>query len=102
MLDKMKQLYQLQKQAKAMQKELRDTEIEAEGAGGLIRVVVTGEQKLQSISLDESLLTPANKRDLEVALTSTLKEALDQAQKIATEKSQAMMKELNINIPGLG
>lgn len=101
MLDKMKQLYQLQKQAKAMQKELRDTEIEAEGAGGLIRVIVTGEQKLQSLSIDPSLLNPGNQRTLEDALTKTLKEALDQAQKIAAEKSQAMMKELNINIPGL-
>ncbi len=101
MLDKMKQLYQVQKQARQMQKELKDTEIEARGANDLITVVVNGELKIEKISIDEQLLSPAKKRDLERGLEDTLREALTRAQSIAAEKSRAMMKAMNIDLPGL-
>lgn len=101
MLDKMKQMYQLQKQARELQKELRETEIEAKGAQGLVTVVLNGELKIQSINIDPSLLDMHKKRELESALVDSLREGLAQAQQIHAEKSQAMMKEMGIDIPGL-
>ncbi len=101
MLDKMKELYQLQKQAREMQKELRDTEIEAVGANGNITVVVNGEIHLQKITIADALIDVSKKRDLERGLEDTLREALSKAQAIAAEKSKAMMKSMNIDLPGL-
>jgi len=101
MLDKMKQLYQLQKQAREMQKELRDTEIEAQNVNGLVTVIMNGELKVERISVDEALLQPEKKRELEHALTETMREALTKAQAIAAEKSKAMMKAMNIDLPGM-
>lgn len=101
MLDKMKQLYQLQKQARDMQKELRDTEIEAQSVSGLVTIVMNGELKVERITIDESLLAPEKKRELEQSLMDTMREALTKAQAIAAEKSKEMMKAMNIDLPGM-
>jgi len=100
-LDKMKQLYQLQKQAKTVQKELRDTEIEAKSADGEILVVVNGEQKIVEIKIGENYLSADKKSELESALLKVAQEASEKAQQIAAEKSKDMMKGMGLNIPGL-
>ncbi|MEI6040550.1 MAG: YbaB/EbfC family nucleoid-associated protein [Candidatus Berkelbacteria bacterium] len=99
MLDKAKQLWELQKKAKAIQKELKETEVEAKAASGLVTVVFNGEQHVQSIEIDESLLRPENKRDLEKALQQAIAEALSRVQAIAGEKMKAIAGDLNI--PGM-
>jgi len=101
MFDKAKQMYQLQKQARELQKELRDTEIEAKGGHGLVTVVLNGELKVQSITIDPSLLDVSKKHELEQALVDSVREGLAQAQQIHAEKSQEMMKQMGIDIPGL-
>ena len=99
MLDKAKQLWDLQKKARAIQKEFKETEIEAKAANCLVTVVVNGEQHVVSMEIDESLLNVENKRDLERALTQATSEALSRAQAIAAEKMKAIAGDLNI--PGL-
>jgi len=101
MLDKMKQLYQLQKKAKEIQKNLRNIEIEAKSSNGLVTVVYNGEQKMVSIDLDQSLLGPDHKQQLEQTIVRVVAEAQSRAQAIATEKTKGVMKEMGMNIPGL-
>lgn len=101
MLDKMKQVYQLQKQARELQAELKKTEIEAKSANGLISVVLTGEMKVQSITIDPSLMVVDQKRQVEQGLVDALREGISQAERYRAEKSQAMMKEMGIDIPGM-
>lgn len=101
MLDKMKQLYQLQKKAKEIQKNLRDTEIEAKSSNGLVAVVYNGEQKMVSVEIDQSLLSPDRKTELEQTLIRVAAEAQSRAQSIAAEKTKEVMKEMGMNIPGL-
>lgn len=104
MFDKMKQakdLLGLQKKAKAMQKELRDTEIEAVSSDGKITAVYNGELKLVELKIDEDYLDGNSMRDLEKSLKTTLSESMSKAQAVAAEKSQALMKEMNINLPGM-
>jgi DNA-binding YbaB/EbfC family protein len=99
MLDKAKQLWDLQKKARAIQKELKETEVEAKAANGLITVVFNGEQHVQSIEIDEALLAPEHKRDLEKSLQQAVAEALSRVQAIAAEKMKAIAGDLNI--PGM-
>lgn len=101
MFDKAKQLYQLQKKAREIQKELKETEIEAKSTDGLISAVVSGEMKIVEVKIDEALLAPEKKRDLENTLVNVISQALAKAQAMAAEKSQAMMKEMGVGIPGL-
>lgn len=99
MLDKAKQLWQLQKKAKAIQKELKETEVEVKAANGLITVVFNGEQHIQSIDIDESLLKSENKHDLQKALQQAIAEAISRSQALAAEKMKAIAGDLNI--PGM-
>lgn len=99
MLDKAKQLWDLQKKARAIQKELKETEVEAKAANGLVTVVFNGEQHIQSIDIDESMLSAEKKRDLEKALQQAIAEAISRVQAIAAEKMKAIAG--NLNIPGM-
>lgn len=99
MLDKAKQLWDLQKKARAIQKDLKSTEVEAKSAGGLIKVVFNGEQHIQSIEIDAQMLTLEKKRELEKGLEQAVAEAISRVQAIASEKMKAIAGDLNI--PGM-
>jgi DNA-binding YbaB/EbfC family protein len=96
---KAKELYDLQKKARKIQKELKDTEIEAKSNDGWVTVVFNGEQHLTDIDIKDEALKVENKRELEKDLKNTISQAIARAQAHAAEK----MKEIagNLNIPGL-
>ena len=98
--DKFKKLYDLQKQARQIQKELRDTLVEAQSSDGKIKVVFNGEQKIEEIHLDEEYLKPEMKRELEDALLKVIQDALFKVQRIAAEKAKDMMGGLG-GLPGM-
>lgn len=100
MLDKMKQLYDMQKKAKQIQKELKETEIEATSANGSVTVVFNGEIHIVNISIDKTMLAPENQRELELAIKHTVAQAIAKAQAIAAEKAKSMMGDMGINLPG--
>jgi len=99
MFDKAKQLYSLQKKARAIQKELKDTEVEAKAAGGAVTIVFNGEQHIQEVSIDESMLNPAKKQELEKALQQAIAECVSRVQAVAAEKMKVIAGDLNI--PGM-
>jgi DNA-binding YbaB/EbfC family protein len=101
MLDKFKQVYQLQKKAKEVQKELKNTEVEAKSADLMIRVVLTADQKIKSVEINETLLNPTRKQELEEKLTRVISEGLSRVQAVAAEKTKGLMGDLGINIPGM-
>ena len=96
---KMKNLYELQKKARAIQKELKDVEVEASSNDGWVTVVFNGEQHMTEIQIDENALRPENKRELEKDLKNTISQAISRAQAVAAEK----MKDIagGMGIPGL-
>lgn len=97
MLDQMKMVLK----AKAIQNELKKTEIDATSRDNLVSVTVTGELKLKSVTIDPSMLNPDKKLELERLIQATVAEALQQAQQIAAEKTREVMKDLGVNIPGM-
>lgn len=99
MFDKAKQIYDLQKKAKAMQKELKETEIEAKSSDGRVSVVFNGEMHLVGLSIDDSLME--DKFELEKKLKNTISEGLQRAQAVAADKTKEIMKDMNLNIPGM-
>lgn len=101
LFDKMQQakkLYKLQKTARGIQKELKNTEIEAESWDGKVKVIVSADQKLQDITLDPEILSADNAGKIEKALQDAFNEAIKEAQRI----SAAKMKELSgdLGLPG--
>jgi len=101
MLDKAKQLYQLQKRAKEVQKSLKNTEIEAKSSDGMISAVFSGDQKIKSIEIDSSMITSDKKKELEDKLVRVISEGLSRSQAVAAEKAKGLMGDMGMNIPGL-
>lgn len=96
MFDKARQLYDLQKKARAIQKELKETEVEAKAAGGMVTVIFNGEQHIQGVSIDESMLEPSKKGELEKALQQAIAECVSRVQAIAAEKMKTVAGDLNL------
>ncbi len=96
---KAKELYDLQKKARAIQKELKNTEIEAKSNNGWVTVVMNGEQHLVDIQIADEAMGVENRKELEKDLKNVVTQAISRAQAYAAEK----MKEVagGLGLPGL-
>ncbi|MDD5732007.1 MAG: YbaB/EbfC family nucleoid-associated protein [Patescibacteria group bacterium] len=90
MFDKVKDLYQLKKQASALQKELANTIIEATSPDDLIKVEVSADMKIRLISIDPSYLVESRREQLEFQLKNVMSSAMTQAQQVAANKMKEM------------
>ncbi len=94
-----KQLNDFRKQAQTVQKELRDTLIEATDADGKVKVVFTGEQKIEEVHIDPALLSPDQQKDLERYVKNTVSQAITQSQQVAAKKMQEITG--GLGLPGM-
>ena len=101
MFDKAKEVYQLQKKAKEVQKELKNTEVEAQSSDGSVTVVFTADQKIKSIEFSEDALSKLSKKEVEDKLVHVIGEAISRTQAVAAEKTKGLMSEMGLNIPGM-
>lgn len=94
MLDKFKDLYKLQKQAKEIKKKLKNMHIEAESEG--IIVIINGEQEVIEVKVSEEAKSNKN---LEENLTKCFNKAVKKSQQVAAD----MMKDImgGLNLPGV-
>jgi len=99
MFDRAKKLFELQGKAKKLQNELRGMEFSGIELGGKVKVVVTGEQRVTAIELDDSLLTLAEKNSLIKFITQATNSAIKKAQQSAANKTKEIMG--GLGIPGL-
>lgn len=81
MFDKLKQMYDLKKQADAMKKELEAEVIEVEH--GEVKVKVNGAQKILKLDYPQDI-DPDKLRD-------AINKSIEEVQKIAAKKMQGMM-----------
>ncbi|MEI6477972.1 MAG: YbaB/EbfC family nucleoid-associated protein [bacterium] len=96
-----KETYELVKKARAIQKELKETEIEASSADGTITVVFNGEQRMVDIQIDDSWLEPGKGRELEKSIMNVTGQAISKAQAVAAEQMKKVAGDLNLPA-GLG
>lgn len=96
MLEMLKRLYELQKNAHRAQKELAKTIIEAEAGSGKVKVTISGGQKIQSVFVDPQLLSPERKEKLESYLKECFQQAINRSQEVAMVKIKDMAGGLNI------
>lgn len=101
MMSKVGDTMRLVKKAREIQRKLKDTEIEAASKDGKISVIFNGEQHIKKLVIDESLLSPAQKFELERGLVNVIGQAISQSQAVAAEEMKAVAGDLNINLPGV-
>ena len=97
MLDQVKKLMEMKKQADILKKELEATIIEVQESRG-IKIVINGAQIFQSIEIDESLLNAANKNRIQMEILKGLNTAIKRSQQAAANKMKNMP---GFNLPGL-
>ena len=95
----MKMMRQLQRQMEKAQEELRAATLEVTSGGGAIKVVITGDQHIESIAIDPAAIDPDDPELLEDLVTAAVNEAVDQSQDLAKRKLGGLTG--GLNIPGL-
>ena len=98
-MDVMQQVQKLQEEMLEAQEALGEETITATAGGGAVTVVMTGQQRVQSISIAPEVVDPDDVEMLEDLITAAVNEALQKSQKLATEKLSALTG--GLRIPGL-
>jgi DNA-binding YbaB/EbfC family protein len=82
----MQQLQQLQEQMLATQDALAEETITATAGGGMVKVVVTGDQKVQEILISPEILEDGDVEILQDMILTALNSALDQSRELAADR----------------
>lgn len=69
---------------------LANVTIDGEAGEGAVKVTVTGNREVQSISIDNKLLSPDNREELEDLLVTALNRALKNAEKAWEDEMKNM------------
>lgn len=99
MFDKMKGMYDFQKQAKAIQKDLKKQQFTAKSSTGSVTVVVDGMQSLVSVEFNDDPRTFENKDKLQKDIVDVTNKAIDKSQKASATQMRGLMG--NSGFPGM-
>ena len=94
----LKQVQQMQAKMAAVQAELETATVEASAGGGVVTAVVTGAQKVVSVTISPVVVGDAEM--LPDLIVAAVNEALDRSRSLAAEKMQAVTAGLGLP-PGL-
>lgn len=97
MFEKLKQYKDLRDQAKQMQNLLASVTEHHSTKGGKLAIVMDGNQKILSLSIDPEFLTPDKKTELEDGLKELLSETVAKVQRVAALKVRSS----GVSLPGL-
>jgi len=93
------QLQAMQEQMLEAQEALGDKTVEVSAGGGVITVVMTGHQKLESITIDPEVVDPEDVGMLQDLIMAAVNEAVEASQNLAADEMGAITG--GLNIPGL-
>ncbi|WP_437395590.1 YbaB/EbfC family nucleoid-associated protein [Flagellimonas lutimaris] len=95
----MGKIKETQKKVEATKERLNTVMIDEESTDGLLKVTLTANREIKSITIDDSLLE--DKEQLEDYLVLTLNKAIEKASKVNEAELAAVAKEGMPNIPGM-
>jgi DNA-binding YbaB/EbfC family protein len=95
----LKQAQQMQAKLAETQAELAEKTVEASVGGGKVKVVANGSGDVLSIKIDPQVIDPADAEMLEDLVLSGVKQAIEDAKKMAGNEMGKLT--AGMNIPGL-
>ena len=102
MFNQMRQLQEMQKKAKELQRQLEAIKFEKTNSSRTLAVTVNGAQRLESVRIEPTWFVPEKKAALETALAQIVNDAFAEIQKQTASQAATLMKDLKgMNIPGL-
>ncbi len=96
----LKQAQQLQARLARAQQELGEMTVEVTSGGGAVSVVVTGDQRLQSIKVSPEVVSPDEVDLLEDLVLAAVNEGLEKSREMASGHLGKLTG--GLGIPGLG
>ena len=94
----MKQAQKLQKKMMKTQEELAGKTVEATAGGGMVKVVATGGQTVQSIEIDKEVVDPEDVEMLQDLVLAAVNDALKKAQDMMSSEMSKLTG--GMNLPG--
>ncbi|MBI4337562.1 MAG: YbaB/EbfC family nucleoid-associated protein [Chloroflexi bacterium] len=95
----LRQAQQLQARLAKIQEELESATVEASAGGGVVKVVVTGKMKVQSVKIDPQAVDPKDVEMLEEVVLAAVNEGLQKAQDLANQKMASITG--GLKLPGM-
>jgi nucleoid-associated protein EbfC len=92
------QIQKLQADMMKAQESLADETLEVTAGGGAITIVITGQQRVKSITLQPEVVDPADLDMLQDLLVAAVNEAIERSQTYAAQKLQGLTG--GLGIPG--
>ncbi|HEY4690730.1 MAG TPA: YbaB/EbfC family nucleoid-associated protein [Anaerolineae bacterium] len=86
----MGQLQKLQDEMVKAQEALADETLTVTAGGGAITIVVTGQQRIKSITLSKDVVDPNDVEMLQDLIVAAVNEAIERSQAYAAEKLQGL------------
>jgi nucleoid-associated protein EbfC len=101
----LKQAQKMQEDMMAAQESLKDESVEASAGGGMVKVTVTGDLVIKSITVDPQAVDPDDVELLQDMVLAAVNEGLRAAQELAANKMGALAGGLGglggLGLPGL-
>ncbi len=95
----MRQAQELQAKLAKAQEELSQTTLEASSGGGAVKVIINGQQEIQSIKISPEVIDPDDAQFLEDLVLTAVNEALAKSQELAAKRLGGLTG--GLKIPGL-
>jgi DNA-binding YbaB/EbfC family protein len=95
----LQQLQKLQEDMVKTQEALGDETVTVTAGGGAITVVISGHQKIQSITIEPEVVDPDDVEMLQDLVVAAVNEAIDKSQQLAADQLGSLTG--GLNIPGL-
>jgi nucleoid-associated protein EbfC len=98
------QVQEMQQQMAAQQESLADETVTVTAGGGVITIVITGHQRLKSITIQPEVVDPEDVEMLQELLVAAVNSAIEQSQALAAEKMEGLTGGMGLNdlLGGLG
>ena len=93
------QVVQLQEEMLKTQEALKDETVRTTSGGGMVTVVATGHQEIQSIAIAPEVVDPEDVEMLQDLVVAAVNEALEKSRELVAERMSAFTG--GLDIPGL-
>jgi len=85
-----------------LEKALKKMKIEGESGGGMVKVLMDGQQKVLKISIDDELMKRGDRKFLEDLLLSAINDAREKSQEAAQEEMKKILGDLSQGLGDVG
>jgi nucleoid-associated protein EbfC len=100
----LQQVQKMQQDMVAAQEQLKNETVEASAGGGMVKVVVSGDLEVKSITIDAAAIDPEDPELLQDMVLAAVNEGLRSAQELAANKMGGLTGGLDLGglgLPGL-